>query len=158
MRFHLEANSQRFPDTGDQAMGFEHDLALAFAEYLGVSLKIKIADKWEGMIPALIDGSGAFIATSLTITPKRKKQVAFSDGYLAIRQHIIVNRKNAGVKKPSVKKYSNEDLSPNSPSGAILPRIPSVPCSFSGTIIWILSCYRFFIKTGSSCISRRIRD
>lgn len=83
----------------DQAMGFEHDLALAFAEYLGVSLKIKIADKWEGMIPALIDGSGAFIAASLTITPKRKQQVAFSDGYLAIRQHIIVNRKNAGVKK-----------------------------------------------------------
>ncbi len=83
----------------DQAMGFEHDLARAFTEYLGVKLKIKIIDKWEGMIPALLEGGGAFIAASMTITPKRKQQVAFSNGYLAIQQHIIVNRNNSGIKK-----------------------------------------------------------
>ncbi|MFC1814590.1 membrane-bound lytic murein transglycosylase MltF [Thermodesulfobacteriota bacterium] len=82
----------------DQAMGFEYDLARAFADYLGVRLKVKIADKWEGMIPALMDGTGAFIAASFTITPKRQQQVAFSDGYLAIQQHIIVHRKNLNIK------------------------------------------------------------
>jgi membrane-bound lytic murein transglycosylase F len=61
-------------------------------------LKVKIAEKWEGMIPALMDGTGAFIAASLTITPKRQQQVAFSDGYLAIQQHIIVHRKNPSIK------------------------------------------------------------
>ena len=83
----------------DQAMGFEHDLAQAFAAHLGVKLKVKIADKWEGMIPELIEGGAAFIAASLTITESRKQQVEFSKGYLSIRQHIIGNRKNGGIKK-----------------------------------------------------------
>lgn len=82
----------------DQAMGFEYDLAKAFADYIGVRLKITIAEKWEGMIPSLIDGSGALIAASYTITPARQKQVAFSDGYMDIRQHIIVNRKNRRIR------------------------------------------------------------
>jgi len=82
----------------DQTLGFEYDLARAFADYLGVRLKVKIADKWEGMIPALMDGSGAFIAASFTITPNRQQQVAFSEGYLAIRQHIIAHRKNLHIK------------------------------------------------------------
>ena len=31
----------------DQAMGFEYDLAKAFADFLGVTLEVKIAEKWE---------------------------------------------------------------------------------------------------------------
>ncbi len=81
-----------------KAMGFEYDLAKAFANYLGVRLKLKIDEKWEGMIPALMDGSGALIAASMTITPSRKQQVAFSDGYKAIQQHIITHRNNTDIR------------------------------------------------------------
>ena len=88
----------------DQAMGFEYDLAQAFANYLGVRLKIVIADKWEGMIPALNSGTGALVAASMTITPKRQKQAIFSNGYKEIQQHIITHRSNLSVK-------SVEDLS-----------------------------------------------
>ena len=83
----------------DQAMGFEYDLAKAFARYLGVRLRVQIADRWEGMIPSIMNRSGDFIAASMTITPKRQKQVRFSDGYMQIQQHIIVNRKNTTVRK-----------------------------------------------------------
>ena len=83
----------------DQPMGFEYDLVNAFADYLGVKLEIIIAEQWDEMIPALMDEEGELIAASMTITPKRKKQVAFSNGYMAIQQYIIVHRDNTGIKK-----------------------------------------------------------
>jgi len=82
----------------EQAMGFEYDLAKAFAKYLGVPLRVQIADKWEGMIPSIMNRSGDFIAASMTITPKRQQQVTFSEGYLNIQQHIIVHRANTAIR------------------------------------------------------------
>ena len=82
----------------NQAMGFEYDLAKAFANYLGVGLKVHIAENWEGMIPALLDKTGDFIAASMTITPNRQNRVAFSNGYMPIQQHIIVHRDNLNIK------------------------------------------------------------
>ena len=63
----------------EEPMGFEYELAKAFADYLGVKLSVQIAEDWEEMIPVLENGTGAFIAAGMTITPKRKKQAAFSD-------------------------------------------------------------------------------
>jgi len=82
-----------------EAMGFEYELAKRFADELGVRLKIRIAQKWEGMIPDLMDGSGAFIAASMTITESRARQVAFSEGYLPVQQHIIVHRSNYAIRE-----------------------------------------------------------
>ena len=84
----------------EQATGFEYDLAKAFADHLGVKLKVKIAEKWEGMIPALMKGTGSFIAASLTIMPKRKKWVSFSNGYMPIQQYVIVHRNNRSIRCP----------------------------------------------------------
>ncbi|MBW1899827.1 MAG: transporter substrate-binding domain-containing protein, partial [Deltaproteobacteria bacterium] len=83
----------------DQKMGFEYDLASAFADYLGVKLKIIIIEKWEEMIPKLMDGKGHVIAASLTITPKRKNIIMFSKKYMTIQQQIIVNRENYNIRK-----------------------------------------------------------
>ena len=83
----------------DEPMGFEYELAREFADYLGVELKIQIAESWEGMIPLLKDGTGGFIAAGMAITPKRRNQVAFSTGYMDIQQQLITNRKSAKIKK-----------------------------------------------------------
>ena len=83
----------------NEAMGFEYDLAKAFADYLGVGLKVHIAESLEGMIPAVMEDPGAFIAAGMTITPKRQSRLAFSDGYMTVQQHIIVHRRNVGIKK-----------------------------------------------------------
>ncbi len=91
-------NSHCYYNYRGTEMGFEYDLAKAFAEYLGVKLNVKVAEKWNEMIPELIEETGAFIGASMTITPSRKEQVKFSDGYLTIQQHIIVNRKNWKIK------------------------------------------------------------
>ena len=83
----------------EEPMGFEYELAKAFADYLGVELKVKITEDWQEMIPALANGTGSFIAAGMTITPKRQNQVAFSDGYMDIQQHIISRRNRAKIKK-----------------------------------------------------------
>jgi membrane-bound lytic murein transglycosylase F len=83
----------------DQPMGFEYELAKAFAEYLGVGLQVRIVDNWSDMVAALSDGSAAFIAASMPITSKRQTQVAFSDGYMEVAQNIITHRKNTGIKE-----------------------------------------------------------
>ncbi len=85
----------------DEPMGFEYELAKAYADYLGVRLKIIIADKWENMIPSLMDGSGALIAAGITKTPDREEKVAFSDGYMEIRQYIITHRRNKKINNPA---------------------------------------------------------
>ena len=82
----------------DEPMGFEYELAREFAEYLGVELKVNIAESWEGMIPMLSNGTGALIAAGMTITPRRQKQVAFSDGYMDIQQHLIAHRNRSKIK------------------------------------------------------------
>ena len=83
----------------DKPMGFEYELAKAFADYLGVKLNVQIIEDWEEMIPALESGAGAFIAAGMTITPNRQKQASFSDGYMDIQQHIISRRNQAKIKK-----------------------------------------------------------
>lgn len=81
-----------------QEMGFEYDLAKAFADYLGVAMDVEIGDTWEDMTPLLNKNPRSFIASSMVITPRRKKEVLFSQDYLAIQQHIIVHRDNANIK------------------------------------------------------------
>ena len=82
----------------DQPMGFEYEMAQAFAEYLGVRLQVKVVDRWKDMRAALNNGSAAFIAASMPIIPKWQAEVAFSDGYMEVAQEIIAHRKNANIK------------------------------------------------------------
>ncbi|MCP4717093.1 MAG: membrane-bound lytic murein transglycosylase MltF [Deltaproteobacteria bacterium] len=81
----------------DTPMGFEFDLAKEFADYLGVELRI-VTPQWNGFFDALADGTGDLIAAGLTITPKRKKNVDFSNSYLPIQQHVITHRSNRAIK------------------------------------------------------------
>ena len=92
----------------DAPMGFEYDLAREFADYLGVALELNIAESWETMIPLLNDGTGAFIAAGMTITPRRQSQVLFSNGYMDIQQHLIAHRNGPKIK--SLKALSGKKI------------------------------------------------
>ncbi|MDX1708993.1 MAG: transporter substrate-binding domain-containing protein, partial [Desulfobacterales bacterium] len=62
-------NAQCYYLYRDQPMGFEYEMAQAFADYLRVRLKVKVADTWEDMVSTLNRGSAAFIAASTPIIP-----------------------------------------------------------------------------------------
>ncbi len=77
----------------DKPMGFEYDLAKAFADHLGVELEVRTTD-WQDLFDDLRSGKGDFIAASLTVTPARRKLADFSDGYLTVQQRVIVHQSN----------------------------------------------------------------
>ncbi|MGD2295142.1 MAG: membrane-bound lytic murein transglycosylase MltF [Candidatus Aminicenantes bacterium] len=82
----------------DSPMGFEYELAKAFADDLGVDLKVS-TPRWHRMSAALKRGRGDFIAASLTITPERGQTLNFSDEYMTIQQHVIVHKDNQQIKQ-----------------------------------------------------------
>ena len=77
----------------EEPTGFEYDLAKAFAGHLGVGLQVKTFP-WADMIQALSEGEGDFIAASMTVTPSRKKMIAFSDQYLSVQQRVVIHEDN----------------------------------------------------------------
>jgi membrane-bound lytic murein transglycosylase F len=82
----------------DQNMGFEYDLAKAFAGFLGVELKVKVPESWDQLLPSLSKGAGEVVAASMTIIPSRLESVDFSRGYLSVQQKAITHKRNIEIK------------------------------------------------------------
>jgi membrane-bound lytic murein transglycosylase F len=69
--------------------GFEHDLALAFADYLDVNLRFVVADKFSDVIPLLTKKEADFAAAGLAVTEARQKRIKFTSPYQEIQQQVI---------------------------------------------------------------------
>ncbi len=82
----------------DQEMGYEYDMAKAFAEFLGVKLKVKVPESWNQLVPLLNNGAGHVVAASMTITPSRMELVDFSKPYLSVEQMVITHKNNTEIK------------------------------------------------------------
>jgi len=78
----------------EEPMGFEYDLAKAFADYLGVELNV-ITPGWDDIFTALKSDKGDFIASSLTRTENRETRVDFSREYMAVQQQVVVRKGNS---------------------------------------------------------------
>jgi len=73
----------------DQDVGFEYDMAKAFADNLGVKLKVVVVKQFADVLPALKDGRGDFAAAGITITDERKMSFRFSLPYQYINQQLV---------------------------------------------------------------------
>lgn len=64
-------------------VGIDVEIMEGFAEYLGVELWVRRVSEpsYAALIPDLLAGQGDLIASSLSITEERKRQVDFSDPY-----------------------------------------------------------------------------
>jgi membrane-bound lytic murein transglycosylase F len=81
----------------DEPVGFEYELAKAFARFLVVNLQV-VTPGWDEMASYLNSGRAEFIAASFTRTDAREENLDFSDDYLAVRQFIIVHKNNTKIK------------------------------------------------------------
>ncbi len=72
--------------------GLEYDLVKAFADYLGVSLKISVEDNLKNMLSKVKENEVDFAAAGLTVTAERKKTLRFSTSYQSITQQLVYNR------------------------------------------------------------------
>lgn len=73
----------------DQESGFEYELASLFAKYLGVELKVVVADDLDNLISEVETGNVAFAAAGITKTPQRSKRVQFADSYMDVTQKLV---------------------------------------------------------------------
>jgi membrane-bound lytic murein transglycosylase F len=86
----------------DGLTGFEYQLAKNFAKRLGVELEIVEEEDLNRLLDN-VGISGHFAAAGLTVTERRKRNVAFSHPYMSVTQQLIYH---AGDPRPS----SVEDL------------------------------------------------
>jgi membrane-bound lytic murein transglycosylase F len=73
-------------------VGFEYELAKAFAEHLGVRISCVVTDNFHDMIPTLLRGEADLIAAGFTITDERKQKVTFSPAYMEVHQQVVGRR------------------------------------------------------------------
>lgn len=81
----------------EEETGFEYDLAKAFADYLGVELKVLVAE-WDEMIPLLRRGKGDFIGAGLSISEEKEEVMSFSRPHFTIRHALITNKNDRTIK------------------------------------------------------------
>ncbi len=75
-------------------------MAEDFAAELGLQVQWVPVDGMAALIPALLAGRGDMIATNLTHTPSRSRQVSFSLPITQVREHIISAAGSAPVDTP----------------------------------------------------------
>jgi len=76
-------------DSPEGPAGFEYDLAKAFADHLGVGLRMVAADKFADVIPRLARGEADMAAAGITVTAARRALIRFTPPYQEIRQQVI---------------------------------------------------------------------
>jgi len=69
--------------------GFEYDLARAFADHLGVKLRMVAAAKFTDVLPRLAKGEADMAAAGITATESRRWQVAFTPPYQEVRPQVV---------------------------------------------------------------------
>jgi His/Glu/Gln/Arg/opine family amino acid ABC transporter permease subunit len=83
---------------GGEFSGFDVDIARAIARELGVEAELVNAS-FDGVFPALQNGSFDVVISAVTITPERSATMLFSDPYIAAGQQIVV-RGDSGITGP----------------------------------------------------------
>ncbi len=81
-----------------QPMGFNYELAKAFADYLGVSLEVQTNYNLKNTFRSLQEGSCDILAMGLTVTKDRTEFLQFSKPIMQTRQ-VLVQRKPKGWEK-----------------------------------------------------------
>lgn len=93
-----------FEKKNGQLTGYDIDLAKAVFQEYGIKVSFQTID-WSMNVTELRNGTIDLIWNGYSITPQRKKKVAFSRPYLRNRQVLVV-KKNSGINSFSqMKKY-----------------------------------------------------
>ena len=87
----------------DRETGFEFELAQAFANHLGVKMRMVAYDDLGELLTAVRTGKVHLAAAGLSVTPERSRQYRFTSPYEQVTQDVIFR---SGTPKP----VSIEDL------------------------------------------------
>ena len=82
----------------DRETGFEFELAKAYADFLGVKLKIRTYSDLGDLLSAVRRGEVHMAAAGLTVTPQRSRDFRFSSPYQQITQQLIYRSNQSSPK------------------------------------------------------------
>jgi len=85
---------------GEQ-VGFEYELAQAFARSIGCRLQIVIPPRFGDLVPWLLEGRGDLIAASLPVMPTREARVRFTRPYLREPPLVVVRSDETALDGPA---------------------------------------------------------
>ncbi|RFC62940.1 amino acid ABC transporter [Fulvimarina endophytica] len=77
-----------FTDASGELQGFDIDIAKALCEEMQAKCSF-VTQEWEGMIPALQNGNFDLLIASMSITPEREEQIAFSNKYYSTPPALV---------------------------------------------------------------------
>ncbi len=78
-----------------------------FAKQQELKLELVAVERFEDLIPALLSDKGDLIATNLTVTGSRSRQVSFTHGVASTVEYLVVAK---GVKLNSVQQLNEMEL------------------------------------------------
>ncbi|MGX6647881.1 membrane-bound lytic murein transglycosylase MltF [Maricaulaceae bacterium MS644] len=84
-----------------QPVGYEVDLARAFAEDLGVGVRFVVFDDLSGVLQGVEDGVGDLAAAGITRTAERQERFLFGPSYLNITEMLVTRRGGPQVRQPA---------------------------------------------------------
>jgi His/Glu/Gln/Arg/opine family amino acid ABC transporter permease subunit len=84
---------------GGEFTGFDIDLGRAIARQLGVR-PVFINASFDGIFPALQNGTFDLVMSAVTITPERSAALLFSDPYIDAGQLVAVRKDGQGINGP----------------------------------------------------------
>jgi len=92
-------SAERLP-RGDFPLDHEAGLVKDFCRLIGLEPEFVYASGHDRLIPRLLEGQGDLIMASLTVTNRRRKQVAFSVPLEMIREQLVTRTNDSGLEKP----------------------------------------------------------
>lgn len=84
-----------------EPVGYEVDLARAFAEDLGVGVRFVVFDDLSGVLQGVEDGVGDLAAAGVTRTSEREERFLFGPSYKNITEMVVTRRGGAQVREPA---------------------------------------------------------
>jgi His/Glu/Gln/Arg/opine family amino acid ABC transporter permease subunit len=85
---------------GGEFSGFDIDLGRALARELGVK-PVFVNASFDGIFPALQNGSFDVVLSAVTITPERREVLLFSDPYIDAGQLLAVRKDRQDIRGPA---------------------------------------------------------
>lgn len=88
-----------YRDESNNLKGFDIDVANEIGKRLNIQFEFMPTD-WNGVIQSLKTKRFDIILSSLSITPEREKEIAFSNPYLAAGQIVVVRKDDNSINTP----------------------------------------------------------
>lgn len=134
-----------FVDEKNQIVGFDVDLAKAIGEAMGYEV-VYLNLAWDGLIPSLLNKNIDMIASGMSITEERAKQVNFSEPYFTSVLTIVVHQNNNSIqtledlagKIVAVQINTTGDFAASEIDGAKINRYNTVPEALQNIVIGIV--------------------